>query len=129
MKQLKEILYKVAIEAILGTTEGLVSEIAFDSRKVVEDTLFVAISGTQIDGHQFIDKAIGLGARYIICERLPENIQQEVVYIHVKDTKEALGLIAANFYDNPSEQLNLIGITGTNAVSYTHLTLPTNREV
>jgi UDP-N-acetylmuramoyl-L-alanyl-D-glutamate--2,6-diaminopimelate ligase len=114
VKQLKEILYKVAIESIIGTTEGLVSEIAIDSRKVVKDALFVAISGTQIDGHQFIDKAIGLGAKYIICERLPENIQQELIYIHVEDTKEALGSIAANFYDNPSEELNLIGITGTN---------------
>ena len=60
MKQLKEILYKVAIEAIIGNTEGLVSEIAFDSRKVVKDALFLAISGTQIDGHRFIDKVIGL---------------------------------------------------------------------
>ena len=114
MKQLKEILYKVAIESILGTTKGFVSEVAFDSRKVVKDALFLAISGTQIDGHQFIDKAIGLGAKYIICEILPEKIQKEVVYINVKDTKKALGLITANFYGNPCEELNLIGITGTN---------------
>lgn len=114
MKLLKDILYKVPLLDTLGSTNLAVQNIVFDSRKVVKESLFVAIPGTQVDGHDFIENAIEKGARSIICERLPENIHEKVTYLQVKDAHEALGIVASNFYDNPSEKLQLVGITGTN---------------
>ncbi|PLX09925.1 MAG: UDP-N-acetylmuramoyl-L-alanyl-D-glutamate--2,6-diaminopimelate ligase [Marinilabiliales bacterium] len=86
----------------------------FDSRKVSKNDLFVAIKGTVSDGHSFIPKAIELGAKVIVCEELPENLDKNVNYIQVTSSSEALGIIAADYFDNPSEKLKLIGITGTN---------------
>lgn len=114
MKKLKEILYKVSIEGISGSTAIDVGNISIDSRDVMKDDMYVAITGTQLDGHQFIGQAIASGAKSILCEKLPENLEAAVVYIQVKDTRSALGWVAANFYDNPSSQLELIGVTGTN---------------
>ena len=114
MKKLKEILYKVSIEGISGSTAIDVGDISIDSRDVMKDDMYVAITGTQLDGHQFIGQAIASGAKSILCEKLPENLEAAVVYIQVKDTRSALGWVAANFYDNPSSQLELIGVTGTN---------------
>ena len=114
MKKLKEILYKVAIEGISGSTDIGVSHISSDSRNMARGDMYVAIKGTQLDGHQFIDQAIASGAQSIICENLPENLKTGIVYIQVNDAREALGWAAANFYDNPSHELKLIGITGTN---------------
>ncbi|MCH1453858.1 MAG: UDP-N-acetylmuramoyl-L-alanyl-D-glutamate--2,6-diaminopimelate ligase [Flavobacteriaceae bacterium] len=114
MKKLKEILYKVSIEGISGSTAIDVGNISIDSRDVMKDDMYVAITGTQLDGHQFIGQAIASGAKSILCETLPENLEAAVVYIQVKDTRSALGWVAANFYDNPSSQLELIGVTGTN---------------
>lgn len=111
---LKDILYKVAIEAVHGTTDVAVNKIEFDSRKVVENDIFVAIRGTVSDGHDFIEKAINLGAIGIVCDTLPEIIVTGVTYITVKDTNSALAFMASNYYDNPSKNLQLIGITGTN---------------
>ncbi len=91
-----------------------VNGICFDSRKVTPGSLFVAITGTMADGHQFIDKAVAAGARAVICEKLPVTLADQVTYVVVKDSSEALAYAAANFYDNPSEKLNLIGVTGTN---------------
>lgn len=111
---LKDILYKVAIEAVHGTTETAVNKIEFDSRKVEENDVFVAIRGTISDGHDFIEKAINLGATAIVCDTLPEIIVTGITYVKVKDTNSALAFIASNYYDNPSRNLKLIGITGTN---------------
>ena len=114
MKLVKDILYKVSLDAILGSTEKLVNTIVFDSREVKQDTLFVAQKGLIFDGHQFIEKAIKLGATVIVCENLPKEIHQDITYIKVADANSALAIIASNFYDNPSSKLKLIGITGTN---------------
>lgn len=114
MKKLKEILYKVAIEGISGSTDIGVTHISIDSRSVKPGNLYVAIKGNQLDGHQFIDQAISLGAQSIICESLPKTLAKGVVFIQVRDAREALAWVASNFFDNPSNHLKLIGITGTN---------------
>jgi UDP-N-acetylmuramoyl-L-alanyl-D-glutamate--2,6-diaminopimelate ligase len=111
---LKDILYKVAIEAVKGSTEMTISKIEFDSRKIIENDVFVAIRGTVSNGHDFIEKAINLGATVIVCDTLPEVIVTGVTYIQVKDTNTALAFLAANYYGNPSQKLKLVGITGTN---------------
>lgn len=111
---LKEILYKVAIEAVHGSTEVGVKGIHFDSRKVESNDVFVAIRGSVSNGHDFIDKAISLGATVIICDAFPAHMLSQITYVKVKDTNEALAYLATNFYDNPSQKLQLVGITGTN---------------
>ncbi|MCB0806490.1 MAG: UDP-N-acetylmuramoyl-L-alanyl-D-glutamate--2,6-diaminopimelate ligase [Bacteroidales bacterium] len=100
--------------SIKGTTQTEVSAIEFDSRKCGKNSLFVAVKGTQTDGHKFIDKAIGLGAAVIICEKLPEALSDNVVWVKVENPARALGMLASNFYGNPSSHLKLIGVTGTN---------------
>lgn len=114
MKLLKDILYKVAVTAVYGSTDRLVNSIEFDSRKVDFTSLFIAQKGLVFDGHQFIDKAIELGATAIICEKLPSNLVKDITYVEVDNSNSALAIIASNFYDNPSSKLKLIGITGTN---------------
>ena len=114
MKILKDILYSVPLSKVIGSTSQQVEHICFDSRKVVPGALFVAIRGTESDGHAFIDKAIDLGATSIICEEYPSTIRQEINYFLVENSAQALGIIAANFYDNPSSKLKLVGVTGTN---------------
>ena len=111
---LKDILYKVSIEAVKGSTDISIQKIEFDSRKVQENDVFVAIRGTVSDGHEFIEKAIGLGATAIVCDTLPEVIASNITYIQVKDTNSALAFISANFYNNPSDKIRLVGVTGTN---------------
>lgn len=111
---LKDILYKVAIEAVKGSTEIAVNKIEFDSRKIQENDVFVAIRGTVSNGHDFIEKAISLGATTIICDTLPQVIATGITYVQVKDTNSALAFMANNYYDNPSSKLRLVGITGTN---------------
>lgn len=114
MTVLKDILYKVSLQATSGNMEADVTDICFDSRKVVEGSLFVAVKGTQVDGHAYISRAIELGAKVILAEQLPEQLLDEVTYVQVRDSAEALGIVASNFYDNPSEKLDLVGVTGTN---------------
>lgn len=114
MITLKDILYKVNIEAVKGSTEATVNKIEFDSRKVELNDVFVAIRGTISNGHDFIEKALNKGASVIVCDTFPELIVNGVTYILVKDTNLALAFLAANFYDNPSQNLKLVGITGTN---------------
>lgn len=114
MKVLKDILYKVAIEAVKGSTDVAINSIDFDSRKVSMNDVFVAIRGTLSDGHDFIEKAINQGVIAIICEEFPEKIINGVTYIKVKNTNQALAFMASNFYDNPSSKIKLVGITGTN---------------
>ena len=112
--KLEDLLKRIPVLEMIGNQNADVSEIVFDSRKVVVDSLYVAIKGSVSDGHSFIDSAIYKGAKVIICETLPEILNQEVTYIKVKDASKTLGQLASNFYGNPSEKLNLIGVTGTN---------------
>ena len=114
MKILKDILYKVAIEAVKGVTDVAINKIEFDSRKIELNDVFVAIRGTLSDGHTFIDKALSQGATVIICEEFPEVIVNGVTYIKVVNSNEALAFISSNYYDNPSSNLRLVGVTGTN---------------
>lgn len=111
---LKDILYKVAIESVHGSTDIAIEKIEFDSRKVKENDVFVAIRGTISDGHVFIETAINGGAVAVICDKLPAVIVTGITYIEVKDTNAALAYLASNFYGNPSTNLKLVGITGTN---------------
>jgi UDP-N-acetylmuramoyl-L-alanyl-D-glutamate--2,6-diaminopimelate ligase len=114
LKLLKDILYKVSVNAVYGDTNVKVVQVDFDSRKVVKDSLFVAQKGTSVDGHLYIDKAISLGATTIICEELPIRLEANITFIQVEDSYKTLAIIASNFYDNPSSKLKLIGVTGTN---------------
>lgn len=114
MKILKDILYKAAIESVKGSTDIGIQKIEFDSRKVESNDVFVAIRGSLSDGHDYIDKAIALGAKAIICDTVPENTQKDVTYIQVKDTNTALAFMAANYFEDPSAKLKLVGVTGTN---------------
>ena len=111
---LKEIIYKVAIEAVKGSTDIPVHKIDFDSRNIGANDVFVAIRGTISDGHDYIGKAITLGAVAIICETFPEVLLNGITYIQVKDSNKALAYMAANYFGNPSQNLKLVGITGTN---------------
>jgi UDP-N-acetylmuramoyl-L-alanyl-D-glutamate--2,6-diaminopimelate ligase len=119
MKTLQDILYRSGVKEITGPLDREITAVTADSRKVTENALFVAVKGTTVDGHQFIQKAVDAGAGAIVCETLPETLQKEVSYIKVNNSAEALGHIASNFYDNPSEKLKLVGITGTNGKTTT----------
>lgn len=114
MSILKDILYKVAIEAVKGSTDITVNKMDFDSRKIESNDVFVAIRGSISDGHDFIEKAIQQGAVAIICDTFPENITKGITYVQVKDTNSALAFMAANYFGDPSQILKLVGITGTN---------------
>ncbi|UOB18495.1 UDP-N-acetylmuramoyl-L-alanyl-D-glutamate--2,6-diaminopimelate ligase [Abyssalbus ytuae] len=114
MKALKDILYKVHINSVTGSTNIPVNELHFDSRKVSPDDVFVAVRGYVSDGHEYIEKAAESGAVAIICESMPDQIINGVTYVEVDDTHEALAIMASNFYDNPSKNLKLVGVTGTN---------------
>lgn len=114
MKNLKDILYKVAVQSVFGATDVAVNSIQFDSRKVQAQDVFVAQKGVTVNGHGYIDKAIKLGASVVVCEDVPEILNDAVTYIQVEDSDKALAIIAANYYDNPSEKLQLVGVTGTN---------------
>ena len=111
---LSDILNGVDVLDILGNKEIEISEIVFDSRKAVKNSLYIAIKGTLVDGHQYISSAIEKGAKAIVCEVLPEQKEEGIIYIKVENSSKVLGLLASNFYSNPSEKLTLVGITGTN---------------
>ncbi len=114
MKLLKDILYKVRLEELIGQTNIAVDNIQHDSRLLTKQSLFVALKGRSFDGHAFIAQAIEKGAIVIVCEVLPEKIEQNITYVRVQNAWEALSTIAANFYGNPSEKMKIIGVTGTN---------------
>lgn len=111
---LKDILYNVALQSVQGTTDVVVNSIQYDSRKVEKNDLFVAIKGVHSDGHSFIEKAIENGASVIVAETLPEHKIENITYVDVQSSSSALAFMAANFYQHPSENLRLIGVTGTN---------------
>ena len=116
---LRQILDKIPILEVLGSVETDISEIVFDSRKSIENALYVALKGTVADGHSFIHSAIEKGAKVVLCQEFPEQIADGVTYIKVKNSSKTLGQIASNFYGNPSQRLKLVGITGTNGKTST----------
>jgi len=111
---LKDILYKVTLNAVVGNTGININAIDFDSRNIKKGDVFVAIRGSLVDGHTYIDMAINNGAVAIICETIPDNLEDGITYVEVDDTSKALAIMASNFYDVPSENLKLVGVTGTN---------------
>jgi len=114
MKALKDILHGIPVRQVIGNLNVSVTSLCFDSRKATPGSLFVAVVGTQTDGHSHIDGAIAAGASAVLCEQLPKKTQDDVTYIQVDDTAFALGVSASNYYGNPSKQLRLVGVTGTN---------------
>ena len=118
MKKLSEILKGITYNAT-NFRNVEVGKITFDSRAVEAGTMFVAQVGVHVDGHKFIDSAISKGATVVLCQTLPETLNADVVYIQTADSSKALGIAASNFFDNPSQCLKLIGITGTNGKTTT----------
>ncbi len=114
MTELKNILYKVNLESVVGSTGIAIDKIEFDSRKISKSDVFVAIVGVLTDGHDFINQAIDKGAKAIICEKLPDQFEEQVTYVQVNNTNKALAIMASNFFNSPSENLKLVGVTGTN---------------
>jgi UDP-N-acetylmuramoyl-L-alanyl-D-glutamate--2,6-diaminopimelate ligase len=114
MKKLKDILYNVSINEVYGSVDIEINQLVFDTRSLQKGDVFIAQKGWKVDGHLYIDIAIQLGATAIICERIPNEIIENVTYVLVEDSSEALAFMAANYYENPSKKLKLIGITGTN---------------
>lgn len=118
-KSLLELIKGVDVVSNVGSHNPVISQIVFDSRQVSANSLFVAVSGTKVDGHEFIEKAISMGAVAIVCEVLPLSISDSVTYYVVKSSSMALGFLASAFYDQPSSKLKLVGITGTNGKTTT----------
>lgn len=114
MKKINDILKRCNVIEIVGRDDRTVSSLIFDSRKSSENVAFFAVRGTQVDGHDYISKSIEQGCHVVVCERLPENIADDVTYYVVDNTAKALGLAASEFYGRPSEKLRLVGVTGTN---------------
>ena len=114
MKLLKDILYRVTINRVIGSTSVAINNIEFDSRKIEFNDVFVSIKGVLSDGHNYIEKATDLGALVIICEKIPDKIINGITYVEVDNSNIALSVLAANYYGNPSDDIQLIGITGTN---------------
>ena len=114
MIELKNILYKVTLDAVVGDTSVSINSIQFDSRKVSKNDVFVAVKGTVVDGHDFIEQVIEKGANTIICEQIPDITIEGVTYVKVDNSSKALAIMASNYYGVPSENLKLVGVTGTN---------------
>jgi UDP-N-acetylmuramoyl-L-alanyl-D-glutamate--2,6-diaminopimelate ligase len=114
VKKLSEILYKVHITATKGTTGIDIASVQIDSRKVQSGSLFIAVKGSGVDGHLFISKAMEQGAVAIVCETLPVQQAENITYIQTTNSAEAAGIIAHNFYDQPTKKIKLVGVTGTN---------------
>lgn len=114
MRTLREILYNVNILAVQGNTDIAVRALSIDSRQIKAGDAFIAIRGAAADGHTFISKAIAQGAAAIVCETIPDTLSPEVCYVQVSNSAQAGGIMADNFYGNPSQQLKLVGVTGTN---------------
>ena len=112
--KLSDILYRVGIRSIIGSTDIDVKDVQIDSRKITKGSLFIAVKGTAADGHLFIDKATAAGASVIVCEILPGVIAEKVVYVQVERSAEAAAYIATNFFGQPSEKMKVVGVTGTN---------------
>lgn len=111
---LEQLIFKVPILETVGKTDREIKALVSDSRKACPDSLYVAVKGTLVNGHEYINSAVENGATVVVCEKIPAETNAEITYLRVEDSAKTLGRIAANFYGNPSEKLNLIGITGTN---------------
>ncbi len=114
MKDLQSILFGVSLREVVGSTQLQITDIQIDSRKVNASGIFVAIKGVQVDGHQFIHIAIEKGATVIVCEQLPSIINEQITYLVVANTSEAVAIMAHQFYNEPSLKIKLVGVTGTN---------------
>ena len=114
MKLLKDILYGVEIQSVIGNTDIGINKIEFNSKKIIQNDLFIAIKGYKSDGNSFISNSISKGAKAIICNSVPSQITKDVTYIIVFDSRKTLSLISSNYYDNPSKKIKLVGVTGTN---------------
>lgn len=114
MQELKEILYKVQLRSVSGSTDVMIADVQIDSRKVTNSSLFIAVKGVATDGHSFIDTALKNGAIAIICEVMPKQLAKGITYIGVENSALSAGLVANNFYGQPSEKLKVVGVTGTN---------------
>jgi UDP-N-acetylmuramoyl-L-alanyl-D-glutamate--2,6-diaminopimelate ligase len=114
MKRLSDLLERIKPLKVVGSADREVEALSFDSREVGEGYCFFAVRGTQVDGHNFIAKATDAGASVVVCETLPEALNERVSYVVVEDSTAAMADIAAAFYGNPSQQLTLVGVTGTN---------------
>lgn len=114
MKFLKDILYKVSVDAVFGKTDIQINKLVFDSRNVTKNDIFIAQKGSLVDGHQFIETAIEKGAAVIVCEDVPNEKVENVTYVKVSNSNAALAIMADNYYDNPSAKIKLVGVTGTN---------------
>ncbi|MBD2751721.1 UDP-N-acetylmuramoyl-L-alanyl-D-glutamate--2,6-diaminopimelate ligase [Spirosoma validum] len=112
--QLKDLFYKISLLATSGSMNTDVTSLTMDSRKVGSGSLFIAVRGTVTDGHNFIETAVRQGAAAILCEEFPAEINPTVAYVQVQDSSRAMGLVAAIFFDHPSQKLKLVGVTGTN---------------
>lgn len=111
---LQDILYKVSIRSVKGNTNTVIDDLQIDSRKVKNGSCFIAVKGYAVDGHEFIETAITNGATAIVCETIPQSINEKVVYIQVENSSVAAGYMSHNFYGEPSLKLKLVGVTGTN---------------
>ena len=114
MKKINDILRQCKVIEVVGNDDKLVAGLTFDSRKCSDDVAFFALKGTQVDGHDFINKAVEQNCKVVVCERLPENVSEDVTYYVVENSAVALGYAASEFYGRPSEKLRLVGVTGTN---------------
>ncbi len=114
MVKLSELLKNIKSVSVVGNTDIDIADVNIDSRRIAKDHLFLAIKGTQTDGHKYIGKAIELGATAIVCEDMPETLADGVTYIQVPSTEDVTGIIATTFQGNPSTKLKLVGVTGTN---------------
>ncbi len=119
MAILKDILYGVSLQQVTGPTNVDVNSLQIDSREVSSGDCFIAVRGTVSDGHHFISQCIQKGVRVIVCETIPESINDKVTYVKVESSSQALGIIASNFYGSPSEKMKVVGVTGTNGKTST----------
>ena len=114
MIKLKNLIDRVPLLEVQGSVDAYITGVSIDSRRVAEGHLFVAVRGTQADGHRFIPKAIEQGAKAVVCEEMPEECAEGVTYLKVESSEQVVGQLASNFYGRPSEELRLVGVTGTN---------------
>ena len=117
-KLLNNILYGVSLKAVAGNMDIEVSNLAFDSRKVEKGDVFIAVDGTLVDGHDYIDNSIDAGASVIVCSALPKTLVDDITFIEVANTAQALAIMAANFFGNPAAKLKLVGILFRNSRSF-----------
>lgn len=119
MRLLRDLLYKAGATEIQGSTNLAVNIVSSDSRQDMTNGLFIAVKGVHSDGHKFIEQAVLSGAIAVVCESLPDILKEKITYVVVRDSSHALGIIAANFYGNPSARMKIIGVTGTNGKTTT----------